>query len=97
METRSDAGERMMRADDEGQAVAVDGDGADVRGVGAERDNAQLEGAQGELVGDVRGKHALHGDADVGKFAAEGVDGRQQVHAGVFVGGELQVAALEAF
>ncbi len=33
---------------------------------------------------------------DVGKLAAEGVDGRQQVHAGVLVGRQLQLAALQA-
>ena len=96
METRSRAGQRMARADDEGQAVAVDGDGAELRGIGPEGDDAELEGAQVELLGNARGQHALHGDADVGKLAAEGVDGRQQVHAGVLVGRQLQVAALQA-
>ncbi len=33
---------------------------------------------------------------DVRELAAKGVDGRQQVHAGVLVGGQLQVAALQA-
>ena len=78
------------------QAVAIDGDGADLRGIGPEGDDAQFEGAQVQLLGNARGQHALHGDADMGKLAAKGVDGRQQVHAGVLVGRQLQVAALQA-
>ncbi len=38
----------------------------------------------------------MHGHAHVGKLAPESVDGRQQVHAGVLVGRQLQVAALQA-
>ena len=67
-----------------------------LRGIGPEGDEAEFEGAQIELLGNARGQHALHGNADMGKLAAECVDGRQQVHAGVFVGGQLQVAALQA-
>ena len=86
----------MPGADDKSQAVAIDGDGADLRRVGPERDDAQLEGAQAQLFGNARGQHPLHGDGDVGKFAAKCVDGRQQIHAGVLVGGQLQMAALQA-
>ena len=65
-------------------------------GSGRKEIDAQLECAQAELLGNARGQHALHGDVDVGILAAKSVDGRQQVHAGVLVGRQLQMAALQA-
>ena len=96
METRAALASAMARADDECQAVVINGDGAEFRRVEAERRDADLESAQTQFLGDAAGQHAVHGDADLGKLAAKLVDGRQQVHAGVFVGGQLQAAALQA-
>ena len=78
---------------DERDGVGIDGDGAEAIAGGAEGDDAELDGALEELVGDAAGKRALHGDADVRADAAECVEHRQQIEAGVLVGGENQTAA----
>ena len=67
-----------------------------MRRIGTEAEHAQLEGAQIQLVRNARSQHAVYGDVDVRKLAPVAVDGGQQVHAGVLVGGQLQVAALQA-
>ena len=82
-------------ADDEREGVGVDGDGAVVFGIGLEGDDAELEEAEVELLGDFAGEGAMHGDVDRGVLLAKGVEDGEQVEAGVFVGGELEAAALE--
>src|SRR5580692_3561884 len=87
--------QRMVGADDEVEAVSVDRDGAELLRVGPERDDAQLESAKAQLVWNVRGQHAVHSHAYMRSLTAKGVNGRQQVHAGVLVGCQLQTAPLK--
>ena len=86
----------MVGAHNKGQAVAINRDGAELHRVGTKGDNANLEGAQVQFLGNVRGQHAVYRHADVRKLSPEPVDGRQQIHAGVLVGGQLQPPALQA-
>ena len=96
METRAALASRCFGTHDEGQTVVIDGDGTESLRIETERRYADLEGAQAQFLGDAAGQHAVNRDADFGILFAELVDGRKQVHAGVFVGGQLQAAALQA-
>ncbi len=50
---------------------------------------------QQHLVRDAAGERALHGDLDARVLAAKLVEQRQQIKAGVLVGGELELSAVE--
>jgi hypothetical protein len=87
--------EGMFWVDDESDRVGVDGDGVEAAVVGAEGEDAEFGGSLEELVGDLAGKGALYGDADVREVAAKFVEHRKQPEAGVFVSGEGKAAAFE--
>ena len=90
------AGQRVAGAHHEGQAVGIDGNGAELHRVGPIGDNPQLEGAQVQFLGNAAGQHPVHGDADVGKLPPVRVDRPQQIHAGILVGRQLQSPPLQA-
>jgi hypothetical protein len=86
----------MPRAHNERQAVGVDRNRSEMLRIGPERDHAQLKRAQVQLRGNPRGQHPVHRHAHMRKLPPEAVDGRQQVHARVLVGRQLQMPALQA-
>ena len=67
----------------------------EARIVGAEGEDAKLGGAFEELVGDLAGKRALHGDAELRVGAAECIEYGKQPEAGVLVGSDDEAAAFE--
>ncbi len=91
----SGSGEGMLGVDDEGELVAVDDDGAELRIFGAEGEDAELDGVEEDLVGDAAGERALDGELDAWVFPAELVEQREEVEAGVLVGGEVEAALVE--
>lgn len=87
--------QRMLRVDDEGDRVGVDGDGVEPRVLGTERKNAELDGSLQKLIGDLAGKGPLHGDADLREIPAKFVEDRKKPEAGVLIGCEGEAATLE--
>ena len=85
----------MLRVDDEGDRVGVDGDGVETCVLGAKRKNAELDGSLEELIGDLAGEGSLHGNADLGEITTEFVEDGQKPEAGVLVGCDSEAAALE--
>ncbi len=90
------AGEGMAGIDDKGQIVAIDDGGGELRVVGAEGEQAELDAVQQHLVRDAAGERALHGDLDAAVSFAELRQQRKQVEAGVFVGGDAEFAGVES-
>lgn len=91
----SGAGEGMLGVDDEGELVAVDDDGAELRIFGTEREDAELDGVKEDFVGDAAGERALDGELDAWVLAAEFVEQGEEVETGVLVGGEVEAALVE--
>ena len=58
--------------------------------------HADLNGVQQHLVRNAAGKRPLHADLYPRMCPPETIQHRQQVQAGVFVGGKIQVAAVQA-
>ena len=88
-------GEGVLRAGDADELVAIDDGGAELGVVGPEGEETELYGVLENLIGDAAGKGALHGDFEAGMLATEGVENRQEVEAGVLVGGEVKAPEVE--
>ena len=91
----SGRGQRMPRIDHETQLVAKDDHGLHLRIVRAKREHADLDRMHQHLVRDTAGERSLHRDFDIGVLAAVLIEQREQVQAGVFVGGKIQTAAMQ--
>ena len=89
------AREGVLWIDDQVQFVAVDDDRLHLRVIGFVGDDAELDRVQQHLIGNAAGQRALHGNLDLGVVAAKFVEQREQVEAGVLVGGEVQAAAMQ--
>ena len=89
------ARQRMRRWNHKCQLVAVHHNGAELRIVGAKRQHSHLHGVLQHLLGDIAGQGTLHGDPDHGMYPAELVQHRQEIQAGVLVGGDAQLALLQ--
>lgn len=91
----SGSSQGVARVDDEGEIIAKDDDGFERAIVWLEAENAYLDGVREHLVCDAAGERALHADHDARVGAAKTVKHRQQVEAGVLVGGQQQSAAVQ--
>ncbi len=89
------SGERVLRSDDADQLIAEDDRGFHLGVVGAEADHAHFDGVGEDIIGNAAGERALDGDLDARVLAAEGVQQRQQVEAGVLVGGQVELAGVQ--
>lgn len=89
------ARKRVSRIHDEDDRICVDADGFELRVFRLEGHDAQLDGAPEDLLGNAAGQRSLHHNADMRALASENIQDGQQVEAGVFVGGEMKVAAFE--
>ena len=84
----------MARSDDADQLVTINNRRTYLRIIGAETDHTDLNGVREDLIGDAAGEGTLHGDLDVGVVAAEGIQHRKEIEAGVLIGGEGEAALL---
>ena len=88
-------GQRVLRAGDADEVVAIHDGRGKLGVVGAEGEEAEFYGVLENVVGDAAGEGALDGDFDAGVVAAEGVEDGEEVEAGVFVGGKVEAAEVE--
>ena len=87
--------EGMTRIDDQGELIAVDHDGFDLRIFGTEGEHAKLDRVHEDLVGDAAGKGALHSEFDPGILPAEFVEKRQEIEAGVLIGRKIEPTPMQ--
>ncbi len=87
--------EGVGAVDDESDVVLVDADGVKRVLLGAEGEDAELDGALEYLVGDAAGKGALDVDLNLRTGVAVELQAREQEVRGVLVGGEGEAAAGE--
>jgi hypothetical protein len=89
------AREGMTRVHDEDDRVGIDADGFELRIFRWEGYDAELDVAAEDVLGDAAGESSLSHNRDIRALVAEAVEHGQQIEAGVFVGGEIEMPALE--
>ncbi len=89
------AREGVPRIHDEDDGVCVDADRFELRIFRREGYDSELDIAAEDMLGDFAGEGALYQDRDMRALAAKAVEHGQQIEAGVFVGGEVEVSTLE--
>ncbi len=90
------ASEGVTGIDDKGEFVAVDDGRAELWVVWSEREKAELDGMKENIVWNAAGEGSLDGDFDAPVLLAEIGEQRQQIEAGVLVGGNVEAAGVQS-